>query len=147
MLERINAVRAGRGLSALRANEMLAAAARGHAADLARHPELTAGDSHTGSDGSTIAERLLRAGYDADWWGEITGWGFGGNDAQMFAWWMASPAHAAAILKPQFEDVGVADIDAPGSAWGHYWTAVFARRATEPEPARPWVVRVPVMVG
>jgi hypothetical protein len=146
MIERINAARAGRGLAALRPNAQLEEAARGHAADLAAHPALTAGDSHTGSDGSSIEDRQRRAGYDPDWWGEITGWGFGGNDAQMMAWWMASPAHAAAILKPQFEDVGVADMDAPGSQWGHYWVVEFGRGdGAEPEPPRPYTSYVPVV--
>ncbi len=148
MLERINAARRGRGLSALRPNAQLAAAAAAHAADLARHVELTAGDSHTGSDGSSIEERQQRAGYDPDWWGEITGWGFRGDDAQMFAWWMASPAHAATILKPEFEDAGVYELAAPGSAWGHYWVVEFGQGGADapPEPERPYTSHVPVVL-
>lgn len=148
MLERINATRMGRGLPALRPNARLVEAAKRHAADLAAHPGMTAGDSHTGSDGSSIEERQQRAGYDPEWWGEITGWGFRGDDAQMFAWWMASPAHAATILKPEFEDAGVYELAAPGSLWGHYWVVEFGQGGADapPAPERPYTSHVPVVV-
>ena len=145
MLERINAVRAARGLPALRPNAQLAEAARGHAADLARHVELTAGNSHVGSDGSDIDDRLRRAGYDPDWWGEVTGWGFNGNADTMVDWWMNSPSHRPVILTTEMDEAGAAYLHAPGSAWGHYWVVDFGRRDGA-EPARPYTSHVPVVV-
>lgn len=54
MLAAINAARAARGLHALMADERLGDAAGRHAADLASHPGLL----HTGSDGSSIDQRI-----------------------------------------------------------------------------------------
>ncbi len=59
MLAAINAARAARGLHALMADERLGDAAGRHAADLASHPGLL----HTGSDGSSIDQRIRAAGY------------------------------------------------------------------------------------
>jgi hypothetical protein len=149
MITRINAARAANGLPPLSASVQLANAAARHSGDLASSPWLIdSGRWHEGSDGSTILDRIRREGYEPAQWRENVGWGFGGNDAQMMAWWMASPAHAAAILKPQFEDVGVADIDAPGSAWGHYWVVEFGRRdGAPPEPPRPYTSHVPIVTA
>ena len=72
MLEAINAARVSRGLHALRHDDRLSNAAYDHAVDLSRHP----GMLHEGSDGSTILERILRAGYNASWHYEVVGWGW-----------------------------------------------------------------------
>src|SRR5215203_6393082 len=55
----VNAERASRGLRAMRASAPLASAATGHSADMIARQAL----SHTGSDGSSVFERVTRAGY------------------------------------------------------------------------------------
>ena len=59
MLSAINAARVERGLHALAANTQLADAAERHAQDMATHPGIV----HTGSDGSSIEQRIREAGY------------------------------------------------------------------------------------
>jgi uncharacterized protein YkwD len=147
MLAAINAARASRGVHALAADEQLAAAARRHAADLRDNPALIAsGNYHTGSDGSTIGERIARAGYDAAQWGEVVAWGWGSAIGPAVAWWLNSPGHVGYILATNVSDIGVGY--AAGGAWGAYWCVDFGRRvAPGPPPELPPMGYVPVVVG
>lgn len=83
-------------------DDRLSAAALAHAADMARHLGLT----HTGSDGSDGGQRIRRAGYEWREWGEVIGWGFGGDTARMVAWWLDSPEHRAILLSANLTDIG-----------------------------------------
>ena len=65
-VELINQVRAQNGLPPLVYNQTLAQAAQGQADDCAQRGWC----SHTGSDGSDIKTRILRAGYDPASWAE-----------------------------------------------------------------------------
>ena len=133
MLERINAARAAHGLPPLAESAALAQAARDHAADLSRNEWLIESRRwHEGSDGSTIGERLNRAGYRAARWLENVGWGFGGDEARMMDWWMSSPVHRAAILSPDVAEMGSVRLAAPGSPWGFYWVVDFGRPLAAP---------------
>jgi hypothetical protein len=148
MLSAINAARTSRGVHALRHDDRLASAAYGHAVDLSRTPGLL----HTGSDGSTILERILRAGYNASWHYECVGWGWDGRIEPMVQWWLDSPAHAAIVLDANVTDIGVGYVVAPGSVWGHYWVVDFAAgdsRVAPPPPAppRPYTSHAPIVVG
>jgi hypothetical protein len=147
MTEAINAARAGRGLPSLRDIASLIEAARGHAADMATHPGMV----HEGSDGSDGGRRMLEAGYHWSKWGEIVGWGFGGNVSQMMAWWLSSPAHRPYLLDGDMRDLGVGYVAAPGSMWGHYWTVDFGRRDEVEEPPapapKPYASYVPMAAG
>lgn len=149
MLAAINAARARRGVRVLAADEQLAAAAAGHAADLRDNPALIqSGEYHTGSDGSSIGERIARAGYVATRYGEVTAWGWGGAVAQALMWWLNSPGHVGYILATDVVDVGVGF--AAGGAWGGYWCVNTGRRAAAapgPEPERPYTSHVPIVVG
>ena len=130
MLERINAARAAHGLPPLAESVALAQAARDHAADLSRNEWLIESRRwHEGSDGSSISDRLIRAGYRGARWRENVGWGFGGDEARMFDWWMASPVHRDAILATDVTEVGAARVFAPSSPWGYYWAVEFGRPA------------------
>jgi uncharacterized protein YkwD len=105
----LNAERVGRGLPRLAENRRLAAAARRYAA------ELVAGQyfSHTGRDGSDVAQRLRRAGYipaNRAWAvGENLAWGTGplATPAGVVRAWMNSPGHRANILDPRYREVGL----------------------------------------
>lgn len=149
MLQAINAARVERGLHALTADEQLAAAAQGHAADLRDNPALIAsGQYHTGSDGSTIGERIARAGYVAARYAEVTAWGWQGAVGPAVAWWLNSPGHVGYVLADDVADVGVGY--ASGGPWGAYWCVNFGRRVAPvpppPPPPRPYTSHVPVVV-
>jgi hypothetical protein len=88
----INAERANAGLPALVVNSLLAAAAQGHAADMACNNMI----SHTGSDGSSSYSRILASGYSGSYSEEII-YGGGGPQAAM-SWWMNDQIHRDAIL-------------------------------------------------
>lgn len=151
MVEAINAVRAARGKPAVRPNDRLTEAARRHAADMARHPGIV----HTGSDGSGIGERIAATGYRADKYGEVVGWGFGGDARRMVDWWLNSPDHISYLLDADMTEAGVGYAAGLGP-WGHYWTVDFGRPVTEERPAPPGteppavpphVVYAPIVVG
>lgn len=126
----INQERAAEGLSALTQNSKLTSAARLHSQDMACNDNW----SHTGSDGSTLGQRLLAAGYSYSWAGE----NIATSSSQYFSpssvvnMWMNSPGHRANILNPNFVHIGVgfryAD-DVTIGDWGvydAYYTADFA---------------------
>lgn len=152
VVELINGARRGQGLAALRPDERLAAAAGEHAADLASG-RVSLSNSHIGSDGSTVLERVGRQGYAAAVAREMTGWGWGtwNREAQM-AYWLGSPAHAAIIYDPGLVEVGVAYLS-QAVAWtnhSQWWVVVLGRRVAGEVPApapAPHTSHVPIVVG
>lgn len=128
MINRINAARAARGLPPLVHNQQLAEAALGHARDMARNPGMV----HIGSDGSDGGQRIRRAGYNWQQWGEVVGWGFNGDTDAMIEWWLNSPPHAPYILTEAMNEVGIGYVYAPDSQWKHYWVVNFGRRDSKP---------------
>ena len=121
----INQERINNSLPAYTLNDKLTQAARRHSYDMAQN-NVT---SHTGSDGSEPKERIEEACYNRAAHGEIIGWGFPTvND--MMDWWMNSTAHRNQILHATNEDIGVAYINDPGSAFTHYWTVTFGRQGS-----------------
>jgi uncharacterized protein YkwD len=125
IIDRINGHREENGLAALTLSSGLTQAARRHGRDMADN-NFT---DHTGSDGSSGGERMLKAGYDWVAWGEIIGWGFGGDPALMVDWWLNSPVHHSLILSDSFEDLGAGYARNADSDWVHYWTVNFGRRS------------------
>jgi uncharacterized protein YkwD len=115
----INAARASAGLRPLNANAQLTASAQGHSDDMACHNIF----SHDGSNGSSIQERILAAGYSPSDWGEIIY--AGGSAQQAFDWWMNDPAHHDIILDPKMRDVGAGYTYLAGSEYGGYFTVDF----------------------
>lgn len=105
LIEIINGVRAQFGLWLLASNEELTAAAKSHAEDSARHPELS--PMHIGSDGLDGGQRIRRSGYEWREWGEVVGWGFGGDIGRMMQYWLNSAKHRKILLSPDFADIGV----------------------------------------
>jgi uncharacterized protein YkwD len=101
----------------------LGAAAAAHARDLARTGRM----SHEGSDGSTAAERVTRAGYAWRTVAENVAAGDTTADAVMKTW-LASPGHCANLMSPDVRDMGVAWAFNAASPKGTYWAQVFATR-------------------
>ena len=118
LLELVNAQRAKSGLASMAWQGQVAAAAQGHSADMAAMNRMT----HTGSDGSNAGDRLHRAGFTWQSWGENIAVGFTSNEA-VFAAWMASPDHRRQILG-SFTYIGVGAVAAGNGTV--YWTMDFA---------------------
>lgn len=104
-----NEERAGHGLASLSENPKLRVAASRHTDDMvqARFFE------HTTPSGTTMVQRIRRAGYlsGTRTWsiGENIAWGTGqrATAAEIHAAWMRSPGHRANILRAQFREIGI----------------------------------------
>lgn len=103
-------------------NPVLSQAAFDHSRDMAHEDNLT----HQGSDGSTIGQRLTRAGYQ---------WGLAGENIQAgvatpeeaVAGWVASPGHCVNLMNPTFTEMGGAyAIDRERRGGNIYWTQVLS---------------------
>ena len=123
VLSLVNTQRTKAGLPVLSANSALATSARAHSVDQAVNNFM----SHTGSDGSSPQDRIKRAGYTGNWWGEIiyAGSGSYGTPANAVTWWMNDPPHAAIILGTHYTDFGAGYAFCSTSSYGAYFTVDF----------------------
>ena len=112
----INNARTGAGLPALTTNAQLAAAAQGHSTDMACFSLL----SHSGSDGSTIQQRIAAAGYSGSFPEEMIY--AGGYPQDAFNWWMGDPTHHDIIFDKRVTNIGVGYAYVSDSAYGGYYT-------------------------
>lgn len=105
----INAERGRFGLSPLRLNRRLSAAAAAHAGDMDARNYF----SHDSLDGGSFVDRIRRSGYlsGARSWtvGENLAWGSRGRAApqRITQSWMNSPGHRANILSSSFREIGI----------------------------------------
>ena len=107
---RVNRERVTRGLAPLALNAKLTAAAQAHAEDVARNGRTTsAQEGHIGSDGSTVFDRVVRAGYGAYSWGRRLGenWAWYRSTAEAMAMWLDSAPHRANILHQLYREMGI----------------------------------------
>ncbi|WP_332874990.1 CAP domain-containing protein [Streptomyces geranii] len=111
----VNAERAKAGCAALTENEKLTKAAQDHSQDMADHQNM----SHTGSDGSSMSDRLTRVGYKFRSAGENVAAGYTTPESVMDGW-MNSSGHRANILNCGFKEIGIG-LAQPGN----YWTQDF----------------------
>ncbi len=118
----INNERANAGVAPLNGQSQLGNAARGHSQDMACNGFF----SHTGSDGSTFAVRITRAGYSYSAAAENIAAGYG-DPASVVAGWMGSQGHKDNMLNPNYTEVGIGYVYVSGSPYGVYWTANFGR--------------------
>jgi uncharacterized protein YkwD len=126
LLGLINAERESQDLDPYSAQGQLQAAARGHAADMACNHFF----SHTGSDGSSVGQRVNAQGYSWSWVGEnifATSNSSSSAPQQAFDWWMNSTLHRANLLSPNYTQIGLGYVHLAGSDYGGYFVAVFAR--------------------
>jgi uncharacterized protein YkwD len=105
VLNQINATRAANGCGPVVPNPQLTASAARHANDMLK----TGVQAHTGSDGSSVVQRVTEAGYTSySDLGEIVFWanGPGGSPAAAVNWWMNSPGHRAVITDCALTEAG-----------------------------------------
>jgi uncharacterized protein YkwD len=113
-----NGERSAVGCPALAPNAQLAASAKRHSDDMAR----TGNFSHTGTDGSTAAQRVTDAGYPYRVMAENIAAGQG-TAQEVVSSWMNSEGHRANIVNCELRDLGVAHaVDGSGKL---YWTQDF----------------------
>jgi uncharacterized protein YkwD len=98
-------------------NSLLMQAATGHSQDMAAADYF----SHTSQDGRSLADRINATGYRWSAIGENIAAGYATVDAVIDAW-MSSDGHCATLMKPEFEDVGLACVASSTSTYRNYWT-------------------------
>lgn len=122
----VNQERAAAGCSPLAVDPLIENAALAHSRDMARNDFF----SHTGSDGSSPADRVTAQGYEWTRLGENIAAGYT-SPAAVVAGWMDSPGHRANILNCDFTETGVGyyylENDSGETNYHHYWTHDFAR--------------------
>ena len=122
LFQLINQARAAHGLYPLAYNDTLAWAAQLHAEDCAGRGWC----SHTGSDGSSSATRILRTGYPAAGTGEC--WVKVNSVQGAFDFWYyetpPNDAHRRTLLGTYLTEVGIGVV---AGDWGYYFVADFGR--------------------
>jgi len=122
----VNEERATAGCDPLTVDARLQAAALGHSQDMALNDFF----AHTGSDGSSVVDRVDDQGYDWSMLGENIAAGYA-TPAAAVEGWMNSDGHRANILNCDFTETGVGyyylEDDGGVEDYHHYWTHVFAR--------------------
>ncbi|KAG7381471.1 hypothetical protein PHYPSEUDO_006011 [Phytophthora pseudosyringae] len=119
MLVRVNQARAAEGLPALCTNKKLQNAAQQHSDDQAANNYM----DHTGTDGTSITDRVAQAGYDWSSVAENVAAGQPDVDSVMESW-MNSPGHRENILG-DYTMFGTAYAYSADSTFQHYWTQDF----------------------
>ncbi|MBD2025735.1 CAP domain-containing protein [Leptolyngbya sp. FACHB-711] len=128
VLDITNQYRAQAGLSPLRWNSVLTATALAHSQDMALNDFF----GHTGSNGSSLFDRLRAAGYGYDSAGENVAAGYATPENVVQAW-MQSSGHRANILNPELTELGVGfflmEQDSGTVQSRYYWTQNFGTPA------------------
>jgi uncharacterized protein YkwD len=119
----INEVRAAHGLPPYVYDDTLARAAQLHGQDCQQRGSC----NHTGSDGSNVKARVLRAGYDAAGWAECIV--YSSSPQEAVDWWMdevpPNDAHRRTLLSTWVTEIGIAVVP---TAWDYdYFIADFGR--------------------
>ena len=124
-LKLINAERTKRGLKKLSLSTKLRTAARRHSKDMAKNDFF----SHTGSNGSSMTDRITKAGFKYAAAGECLYAGNGSLKTPKAAVqaWLNSPGHAAIMLSPNYTHVGIGYVYDKNSPYGGYYTADFGK--------------------
>ncbi|EEY56883.1 SCP-like extracellular protein [Phytophthora infestans T30-4] len=125
MLARVNQERAAHGLPALCTNKKLQDAAQRHSNDQAASNFM----GHTGTDGTSVSERITRANYDWSAVAENVAAGQADVDSVMENW-MNSPGHRENILG-DYTMLGCAYAHHADTTYQHYWTQDFGSGEAE----------------
>lgn len=129
--EKLNAMRAERGLPLLRPNSTLQRAAEEQARIMAR----TGRVAHTAEDGKTLNARLRGVGF-----GGGAGENLAGGPPNLdtaIAGWLKSRAHHATMVNPDYVQFGIALERGPSSTYntyGTYWALIMG---VQSPPGRP----------
>ena len=119
----INEERTSNGLSALNANQQLAAAAKAHATDMLCNNFL----SSTGSDNSTPQTRIEAQGFPASLVLEDIYASQAATPQAALDWWLSNEEHRANILNAETTVFGIAYVSSDESMLGGYFVVVMAK--------------------
>ncbi|MBU2582696.1 MAG: CAP domain-containing protein [Alphaproteobacteria bacterium] len=117
----INEYRQQHGLTALKLNAKLTAAAKAHSRDLSKWDRI----SHYGSDGSNPWDRVKRTGYKPRLAAENVGTGQVNFDEVMRGW-KDSDGHNKNLLLADAREAGLALVNDPQTEFKSFWTLVLA---------------------
>jgi uncharacterized protein YkwD len=124
MFTLFNQYRQANGQPALTRVNELDQAALAHATDMAKNNFL----GTQGSDGSSIGDRLTRAGYAWQSAGEIVGASSTSSPEALVASLTGDVTRRQLLLSPSFRDCGIALVARPGSTTTFYWCLDLAAR-------------------
>ncbi len=149
MLELVNAERAAIGVAPLTFDERLNDSSEDHSSWMIENNIF----NHTGADGSAPKDRILDAGYELEGnyaVGENIGWqsergepGLSDDVADIHESLMNSPGHRAAILNPDYTEIGIGIEEGPFTTSGSTWDSVMVTQnfgttdAADDEPTVP----------
>lgn len=119
LLSLINVERTKAGVAAVTLNSQLSAAAQAHSVDEACNNFL----SHSGSNGSTIGQRINAAGYSPSYYVEIIAIG---TPQDALAQWNDDALHRNAMLDPKATEIGIGYAYSANSNYGSYITVDLA---------------------
>jgi uncharacterized protein YkwD len=120
LIDLINKARADVGRTALTVNPILTTAAQSHSLDMACNDFL----EHSGSDGTWIGDRLIRAGYDSTYYLEVIAIGLPQDAMNQ---WKADPLHWDTVINSRVTEIGVGYAFVRTSSYGGYWTVNMGR--------------------
>lgn len=104
--QQINAIRTQANLPALKRNAKLDAAAEAHSTDMAANQFM----GHTGSDGSSLRQRVDQTGYNWCMLAENVSRGHK-SDSSSIEGWRKSPKHYANLIQKKATDYGLANVN------------------------------------
>ena len=108
LLDQVNALRVGRGLSRLRLSSALTAAANAHSAEMARVGYFSHNSANGASFSSRIGQFYPLRGFHSWTVGENLVWGAPDIGAlRAFKLWLGSPPHRANLLAPRWREIGI----------------------------------------
>jgi uncharacterized protein YkwD len=116
MLAQVNAIRAANGVGPVLICTSLNRSARAYATEM----DSSRSFGHTGADGSTLWDRVVKRGYR----GRLAGENLGAGQrtvAQVMEQWRRSPAHFAVMTDPRFRNVGFGFVSDPSGRYPTYW--------------------------
>jgi uncharacterized protein YkwD len=108
---------------ALTKDTRLRCAARKHSKDMGKNNFF----SHTGSNGSTFAQRITKSGYTWTAAGENIAAGQTTAAAVVNAW-MSSTGHCNNIMSSKYKHIGVGYYYNVNATYDHYWTQDFGKQ-------------------
>jgi Ca2+-binding RTX toxin-like protein len=131
-----NEFRAQNGLSALKLNTELNAAAYAHSEDMAKQDYF----DHIGKNGSKPWDRAKVVGYEAQAMGENIAAGYT-TAAEVVQGWINSPGHRANLLNTKYTELGVGYFyltpDTGSVNYNTYWTQLFGSGDLNPNSFLP----------
>ncbi|MGI9252499.1 MAG: CAP domain-containing protein, partial [Thermomicrobiales bacterium] len=116
----INDYRAQNGLGPLVLQDELGSAADFHSQDMADHNYF----DHYLSDGSGPGDNIAAHGYTGETWGENIAAGMA-TASEALDGWINIPSHNAAMLDPDYTEIGIGRYYNADSKYGWYWTTDF----------------------